>query len=236
MKTLRIAHRGASGYALENSMEAFQISIKDKVDMIELDVRVCKTGEPIVMHDTTVDRTTNGTGKIKDLSLKELKEMRLTNNQPIPTLAEVVDFCAGKTTLNLDIKTYKAVKPVVLLLQKYISQKILRYEDIVLASANILTLRKIYLLDPHFRLSVIIRYLPRIVTRFTYRFKPFSVQPISKITTKKLVNELQKKDIKVFPWALKVSDDGKNFIQKMARLNPDGIISFFPEKITKKKR
>ena len=126
----------------------------------------------------------------------------------------------------------KTTQPVISLLHKYLRSKKLRYDDIILSSANPLTLRKIFLLDPRFRISVIVRYLPKLVARFTYRFKPFSVQPLDRITTEKFAKKLQEKNIKVFPWALTPHHDGNPFIQKMKQIGIDGIISFFPEKIS----
>lgn len=228
---LRIAHRGASGQHPENTMSAFKKAVAVGVDMVELDIRICKTGEPIVMHDKTVDRTTNGKGKVTDLPLSKIKQLRSLTGEPVPSLTDVLDTLGGKTILNLDIKTRQTAIPVVKLLQKYIKDKKINYDDVILASANVLTLRKIFFMDTRFRLSVIVRYLPKLITKYTYRFQPFSVQPLAKVTTKKLVNQLHKKDIKVFPWALKSNEDGKKFIQKMEKVEPDGIISFFPEKI-----
>ena len=72
-KTLILGHRGASGYAPENTIEAFQQAIDMKADGIELDVQLSKDGELVVIHDEWIDRTSNGTGWVKDLTLAELK-------------------------------------------------------------------------------------------------------------------------------------------------------------------
>lgn len=235
---LKIAHRGAVAYAPENTLAAFHRALEAHVDMIELDVRLCKTGEPIVIHDPTVDRTTNGKGKVKDLSLEEIKRLHIkhTQQEKIPTLEEVLHVLAGKTIINIDIKTRAAVQPVTNLLHTYIKQGKLSYNTVILASGNILTLRDVYRKDPLFLLSVILRYFPTLVVRLSARFKPFSVQPLSKITTKKLVTHLHKKDIKVFPWALKTLDDDMHFLRKMKKMGIDGIISFFPERFSEKTR
>ena len=68
-KVLRIAHRGASGHQPENTLAAISKALEIKVDIIEIDVRVCKTGELVVFHDLTLERTTNGSGLIADASL-----------------------------------------------------------------------------------------------------------------------------------------------------------------------
>ena len=91
------AHRGASGYRPENTLEAFELAIRQGADGIELDVHTSADGELIVMHDENVDRVTDGTGLIKDMTLAQLKELKVsTPAEPsgiyhIPTLAEVLE-------------------------------------------------------------------------------------------------------------------------------------------------
>ena len=105
------AHRGASGYAPENTMDAFRKAIEMKADGIELDVHTSADGELIVMHDENVDRVTDGTGLIKDMTLAQLKELKVsTPAEPsgiyhIPTLAEVLELM--RTTdmmINIELK------------------------------------------------------------------------------------------------------------------------------------
>ena len=75
-RVVNIAHRGASGYAPEHTMTAYQISHKKlKADYIEIDLQMTKDGQLIAMHDETVDRTTNGTGAVKDKTLAEIKRL-----------------------------------------------------------------------------------------------------------------------------------------------------------------
>ncbi|HEV2339252.1 MAG TPA: glycerophosphodiester phosphodiesterase family protein [Patescibacteria group bacterium] len=226
-----IAHRGSLASAPENTLTAFTKALHANVDMIELDVRVCKTGEPIIMHDATVDRTTNGKGKVKNLSLTELQALRIDKKERIPTLQEAIDLLGGKTVINIEIKTRGSVKTIVDLVRHNIQRKKLSYDDFVIASANILTLREVYKRDKKFRLSLILRYFPSLVIRVSNRYNLFSVQPVGKVTTEKLVNSLQEKDIQVFPWVVKTTEDGTKFFRKMKKLGVDGIISFFPEKL-----
>lgn len=92
------AHRGASGYRPENTLEAFELAIRQGADGIEMDVHTSADGELIVMHDENVDRVTDGTGLIKDMTLAQLKELKVsTPAEPsgiyhIPTLAEVLEL------------------------------------------------------------------------------------------------------------------------------------------------
>ena len=69
--TLVWAHRGASAYAPENTLEAFQLAVSQKADGVELDVQLTKDGELVVAHDETIDRVSNGSGRIVDHTLEE---------------------------------------------------------------------------------------------------------------------------------------------------------------------
>ena len=105
------AHRGFSGDAPENTLAAFKKAMEVDSDMIELDVRFSKDGQIVVMHDDTLDRTTNGRGKVSDYTLKELKQFDAGSwfapqfsGEPIPTLVEVLELAKGKIPVNIEIK------------------------------------------------------------------------------------------------------------------------------------
>ena len=101
---LKIAHRGASGYAIENSIEAFRMALQLNSDVIEFDVHSTKDGKLIVMHDPSIDRVTNGKGMINNLTLNEIKKYRLSNGKPIPTFYEVLDLLMHRCVCKIDIK------------------------------------------------------------------------------------------------------------------------------------
>lgn len=112
--TMIFGHRGFSGYYPENTMLAFQkIAEETAADGIELDIQLTKDGEIVIMHDETLDRTTNGSGWIKDYTLAELKTLSVGVNvkgffprQTIPTLREYFDFVRQtKLITNIELKT-----------------------------------------------------------------------------------------------------------------------------------
>ncbi|MDD1751640.1 MAG: glycerophosphodiester phosphodiesterase, partial [Methanotrichaceae archaeon] len=86
---LVIGHRGAKALAPENTLQGICSAASCKADWVEVDVRLSKDGTLILMHDETVDRTTNGSGKVEDLSLEDLKTLNL-DGQEIPTLRQAV--------------------------------------------------------------------------------------------------------------------------------------------------
>ena len=97
------AHRGASGYAMENTLEAFELAVEQGADGVELDVQICKSGELVVIHDETIDRVTSNSGMVKNLTLDELKEYSKGN---IPTLEEVYRLLRPTDlVINTELKT-----------------------------------------------------------------------------------------------------------------------------------
>jgi len=107
------AHRGASAYAPENTLAAFEVAIRQEADGVELDATLCADGNVVVFHDNTVDRTTDGTGSVKELSLDALKELdagcsfdKSFCGERIPTLSEVFDAFGLQTIINVELKNY----------------------------------------------------------------------------------------------------------------------------------
>lgn len=104
-----IAHRGASAHAPENTLAAFQLALDQGADGIELDVMLSKDGQLVVIHDETVDRTTNGTGKVAEMDLVELKVLDAGQGESLPTLPEVFDRFGGKFLINVEMKNYSSL-------------------------------------------------------------------------------------------------------------------------------
>lgn len=106
-----IAHKGASGSAPENTLAAFEKALAMGVDMIELDVRNTQDERIVVIHDSTLDRTTNGTGLVHDYTLEEIKKLDAGSwfdpafhNETVPTLKEVLDMVNGRCKVLIEIK------------------------------------------------------------------------------------------------------------------------------------
>jgi glycerophosphoryl diester phosphodiesterase len=98
------AHRGASDRALENSLEAFSLSVADGADMIELDVRLSADGEPAVLHDEKTGRTARENLRVDRCDAERLRKVRLKNGEPVPFLADVLDLVRGTVPLNIESK------------------------------------------------------------------------------------------------------------------------------------
>ncbi|HUV27124.1 MAG TPA: glycerophosphodiester phosphodiesterase family protein [Anaerolineales bacterium] len=110
---LIFAHRGASAFAPENTLAAFETAIQQKADLIEVDAKLTADHHVVVIHDQTVDRTTDGSGRVADLPLAALRELNAGYNfrdqhphETIPTLAEVFEVCAGRIRINIELKNF----------------------------------------------------------------------------------------------------------------------------------
>lgn len=121
-KFIVCAHRGDHTVAPENSIEAYDRAIKIGADFGEVDLRMTKDGVIVLMHDATVDRTTDGHGTVSNLTLQEIKALKFKRatekNESVPTFEELLKAVRGKINLYLDIKAVRA-KDVLPLLKKY---------------------------------------------------------------------------------------------------------------------
>ena len=129
MKSKVWAHRGASAYAPENTLEAFRMGAEQGADGVELDVQLSKDGQLVVIHDETIDRVSDGHGYVRDYTLEELKKFVFNKTHPeyadarIPTLGEVYDLLKPLgLEINVEIKTgiyfYPGIEEKLYLLEK----------------------------------------------------------------------------------------------------------------------
>lgn len=113
-----MGHRGARNEAPENTLKGFQHAIDLKISAIELDIHTSSDGELVVIHDETLERTTNGLGLVSDKSLAELKKLDAGDGERIPTLKESLDLILeANLEVQIEIKDPKAVAPLIDLLQ-----------------------------------------------------------------------------------------------------------------------
>ena len=103
------AHRGWCSQYPENTMTAFRKAMELGVDQIETDIRMSRDGELVLIHDSTVDRTTNGSGAVCDMTLQELRALDAGNGEKVPTLRELMEEVKDHPTITLDLEL--KVKP-----------------------------------------------------------------------------------------------------------------------------
>ncbi len=154
-RSLVWAHRGASGYAPENTLEAFKLAVEMGADGVELDVQLTKDNQIVVIHDEWIDRTSNGKGWVKDMTLEELRKYNYNKTHPeyehadIPTLREVYELLKPTgLTVNVELKTgvvfYDELERKVIELTKEIGME----DRVLYSSFNHYTCVKIHELEP----------------------------------------------------------------------------------------
>lgn len=119
---LRIGHRGAAAYEPENTLRSFQKALECGVGMIELDVHLSASGDLMVIHDATLDRTTNGHGYVHDYTTQELQQFDAGLGEHIPTLDEVIRLVDKRVIINIELKGAGTDVAVVELLTRYMQQ------------------------------------------------------------------------------------------------------------------
>jgi glycerophosphoryl diester phosphodiesterase len=109
------AHRGASAHAPENTLASFNLAVEQGADGIELDAKLSSDGHVVVIHDPTVERTTGANGRVKDMTLDELRALGAGSffsakfeNEKIPTLEEVFESVGQKTFINVELTNYNS--------------------------------------------------------------------------------------------------------------------------------
>jgi glycerophosphoryl diester phosphodiesterase len=223
--TLRIAHRGASGYAPENTILAFKKALDLGCEGIEIDVRATSDGKAVVMHDEQLDRTTFGRGLVKHHTLAQLQQIRNKNaNECIPSLLETLQTINGACHLNIEIKEPEAVADVLLSIKESAGWK---PGQIWISAFNWEILLDIKNQFPNLNLGVLTESnLPKAI-EFAKKHNLFAVHPYHGLLNKHRCAALQSAGIRIFAWTV----NDKAIINEMLHLGVDGIISDFPDKI-----
>lgn len=224
---LAIAHRGASGYEAENTIAAFKKAIDLGADMIELDVRMCKSGEVIVIHDPKLDRTTDGYGEVNRKTLTEIKAYKTINGESIPTLEEVLDIVHHSIKLNINVKEDVALEPTAKIMHRYVEENGWKYTDFIISYARIFKLKKLKKRYPKLLIAPIIVFLPSLWTRIARSCKPYSFSVHKYAVNKKLIDFAKKRKIHVYVWTVNSDED----LEKYKKLDITGIITNYPDKI-----
>ena len=235
---LVVAHRGASGYAPENTMVAFKKALELKADFIELDVQMTRDNVLVVIHDSNVARTTNGTGEVREFSYKELKMLdaglwfnRKFLGQRIPTLQEVITEFRGKMGLLIEIKNPNLYPTIVERLASELKKNKLdcpEKDEVIVQSFDFELLQKFNRLVPNVPLGLLVKYRVHGISNVQLREWSSLVQyinPNKALITKGLVKRIHSYKLKVIPYTVR----DKKSIKGLMDANVDGIVTDYPD-------
>ncbi len=219
---LIFAHRGASKRAPENTLKAFNQGIKEGANGIELDIRITSDKEIVVIHDETIDRTSNSSGKVNALTLQELLKYDFGEGEKIPTLKQVLKKFGNRCWLNIEIKEEGFEQILVELLKE---QQII--EKIVISSFLIPTLIKIKELAPEIQTGYLYNFNLDDLDGLLEEVIINGIHPEKGTITKKTIQDAHRKDLVIRAWTV---DDPK-IAKKLAESGIDGIITNDPKRI-----
>jgi glycerophosphoryl diester phosphodiesterase len=217
----KIGHRGAKGYAEENTLVSFQKAIDLGVDGIELDVHLSADGKVMVIHDDSIDRTTSDKGFVKDISKAALEKLG------IPSLETVFDLVDKKCFINVELKTYETADKVAELIAHYVSEKGWNYEHFIVSSFDWNAIQQVNFLNDKIPIGVLTNTDLDLAIAFAKFLKAYSIHPYYHMLKADNVAKMQTKNFKVYPWTINEPED-IIFVQS---LQVDGIITDFPDRI-----
>ena len=181
----------------------------------------------MVIHDSKVDRTTNGTGYITERTLDELRNMDAGKGERIPTLQEVLDLVNREVKLNIELKGIGTAKPVLQLLNEYIIESGWTYDDFLISSFSQNELLELRKLNQRFNIGVLGIDFSTELIEFAERINAYSLNIYMNSITKELVDDTHRKNMKVFAWTVNDNED----IKRIKSMGVDGIISNYPDRL-----
>jgi glycerophosphoryl diester phosphodiesterase len=228
---LNIAHRGASGRFPENTLRAFAAAIDVEADMCELDVRLTSDGALAVIHDDTVERTTNGRGAVNSLTLEALKRLDAGvkfgpefAGERVPALEEVFDLAAGRCGLDIELKAAGVEARVCELIQAR------RAESWAQASSfDWDALARIRHMAPEIRIGLLASRWPARLLGAATEMKADAINPRFDIVTEDLCIAAHKRAINVYVWTV----DDEPAMRRLIAYGVDGIMTNFPERLAR---
>lgn len=233
------AHRGSSGDAPENTMSAFQLAIEQGADGIELDVQMSADGRIVVIHDETLDRTTDGKGLVVHHTYEQLTHFNAAAKHPdwskkeiIPLLEEVLELLAPtKLELNIELKNgvvpYDGMEEAVIRMVREFKME----DRVVFSSFNHYSMVKMANLAPEIETAVL--YMAGIYEPWNY-VKPLRIRALHPYylgVRPEIVQGAHAEGIKIRPFTV----DEETDLKKMVALGVDAVITNYPLRMKKLK-
>jgi len=219
------AHRGASEHAPENTMAAFQLAMDQHADGIELDAMLSGDGHVVVIHDDTVDRTTNGSGRVREMSIELIQSLDAGSGERIPTLVEVFEQFGGKFLINIELKNYATIFDALPLKVAKLINTYGLVDSVLISSFNPFNFKRIRRLVPDVTIGLLTQ--PQKAKFWMWRlFKYDALNPHFSDVDETLVKALHSRGLQVNVWT---PDDAEEII-RLAALRVDGIITNRPQR------
>ena len=227
---LVIGHRVAKGHLAENTLPSIAKAIELGVDGVEIDVFRCASGELVVFHDKTLEKLTNVTGYIEQLTLDSIQKIEVLNGFTIPTLEEVLDLIKGRVFLNIELKGTQTALLTNEVIQNYFERSEWDSSKIIISSFNWEELKIFYSVNTQVSIAVLTEDDPVDAIPIAKQLNASAINPDFTSLTASNASKIKKEGFKIYTWTV---NDPQN-IAEMMILNVDGIITDFPERVPKK--
>jgi glycerophosphoryl diester phosphodiesterase len=220
---LIIGHRGASADAPENTMAAFSLAIEQGADGIEFDVQLCADGVPVIVHDDTVDRICDASGRVDQMTVAELQRLDLGMDQTVPTLDELFERFGRSILYNLELKTMSVTDRG---LEAAVAERLIAHglgAEVLVSSFSLFALRRIRpLLPPAIRLGFLReRASTRLACRLAYADAD---HPDHRLVDAASMAWAERNGYRVHVWTVDDPDEAR----RLAALGVDGLITNRP--------
>ena len=222
MTTIIFGHRGASAIKPENTMLAFQKAIDDGAHGIEFDIRITKDRKIVVIHDATINRTSNGTGKVSKLTYNELLEFDFGKGEKIPLLSLILEKFGNNYWLNIEVKEEGFEKELVELIGEMKLTK-----KFVISSFNTNVLKKLSKINKSLPLALLFVNKSGDLGRRKENLGINSIHPNKNSINKRLMKKAVKYNLIVRAWTVNNITKAK----KLVKLGVEGIITDNPKEI-----
>jgi len=213
-------HRGAAGLEPENTLRSIRKAIDLGVDSVEIDVRVTRDGYLVVIHDETVDRTTNGHGYVKDLTFNEIRRLDAGKGEKIPTLEEVLNLTKGKVVLQIELKAREATEPTVHLIERNNAER-----DVIIISFMHDLLRRVHDLNSALRTGAIFFDVQGDICQRAIDVHSEAIHVYYRNVNSELIENAHKRRLRVSVW----SPDEIEDMREMINLGVDEICTNRPD-------
>jgi glycerophosphoryl diester phosphodiesterase len=224
-----IAHRGARGYAPENTLAAFKLALEMNVDAIEFDVFVVKTGELVIIHDILVNRTTDGEGYVADFTFEDIRKLDAGEGQQIPTLQEVIELIDRKVPMIVELKAPGTAEPVAKVINEYLA-KGWQASDFEVIGFNHFEIVEFQKHAPGIRTGVSMAGMPIDYAEFGRKCNVQSLMLCAEFLTPEFVQDAHASGMTVntFTWEA-FNGDTPHEVARIQALGVDGLVSDRPD-------
>jgi glycerophosphoryl diester phosphodiesterase len=219
------AHRGASTHFPENTQSAIIAALKANVDGIEVDVQSA-LDDYVIIHDTYLDRTTNGKGKVCDFSTQQIKQFDAGNGEQVPTLQQLIDWNNNQTLLNLELKHTFELEKFATVLESNIANKKITADNILVSSFNHHQLHWLKSRLSWLKIGALTASIPLQYAKFAQDLHAYSIHIDKNFMNKPFVDDAKMRGLQVFAYTVDEVED----IKLMLACGVDGIFTNDPER------